>query len=124
MHKFIISVPILILPAFRQLLLKSGRLNFCFETSKHSVQTADDNNKVTSQALQLTLVLYIFKLVLSYYPITISNQIKYYLSTNRGNFLQIQYGFYSRTLQIHYQPPWSVIERTSTKNSRKLIPGT
>ena len=54
----------------------------------------------------------------------ISNQIKYYLAINRVNFLQIKYGFYRYALQIHYQP-WSfVIERASTKNSRKLMPGT
>ena len=32
---------------------------------EHSAQTVDDNYKDTSQAFQLTLVLYIFKLVFS-----------------------------------------------------------
>ena len=47
---------------FWQLLLRNEkfRANLCFETSEHSVQTADDNRKVISP----TLVLYIFKLVL------------------------------------------------------------
>ena len=45
--------------------------------SKHNVKTADDNSKVVSQALQLTLVLYIFKLLLYLNSITIINQIKY-----------------------------------------------
>ena len=36
------------------------RVNFCSETSQHSVQTADDKSKVTSQALKLTLVLYMY----------------------------------------------------------------
>ena len=47
-----------------------------FETSEHSLLTADDNRKVFSQ---LTLVLYNFKLVLYFNWIIISNQIKYYL---------------------------------------------
>ena len=38
-------------------------VNLCFETSEHSVETAGDNSKVTWQAPQVTLVLYIFKLV-------------------------------------------------------------
>ena len=63
------------------------RVNFCFETSEHSVQTADDNSEVISQALQLTLALYIFKLVLYFKSIIINNQIKYYLPINRGIFL-------------------------------------
>ena len=38
----------------RQLLVRKGNILgkvFCFETSKHSVQTADDNRKVISKAL-------------------------------------------------------------------------
>ena len=38
--------------------------------------------------------MYIFKLVMYLNWIIISNQTKYYLPTNRENFLQIQYGFY------------------------------
>ena len=47
-HRFTISV----LVVFWQLLLRNGkiRVNFYFETSKHSVQTADDNRKVISKA--------------------------------------------------------------------------
>ena len=58
------------------------------------MQIADDNSKVTSEALQLTLVLHIFKLVLDFNSIIINNQIKYHLEINRGDFLQIWYGFY------------------------------
>ena len=36
------------------------RVNLCFETSEHSVQTADDKSKVISQALELNLALCIF----------------------------------------------------------------
>ena len=39
---------------FRQLLVRKGNISgklFCFETSEHSVQTADDNRKVISKAL-------------------------------------------------------------------------
>ena len=91
------------------------------------MQTADYNSKVTSQAFQLTLVLHIFKLALYFNLIIVSNQIKYYLVINRGNFLQIRYGFYKHTFQtqLHYQLYvwWLVIGRACTKNSRKLMPG-
>ena len=60
--------------------------NLCFETSKHSMQTADDNSIVISQELQLSLALYIFKLVLYFNSIIISNQIKYYLAINSEFF--------------------------------------
>ena len=61
------------------------------------METAGNNSQVISQALPLSLVLYIFKLVLS---IIISNQIKYYLARNRGNFLQIKYGFFRHALPL------------------------
>ena len=32
----------------------------------------------------------------------ISNQIKYYLTTNKSNFLEMYYGFYRYVLQIYY----------------------
>ena len=54
----------------------------------------------------------------------ISDQIRYYLAINRGNFLQIQYDFYRHVLQIHYQLWWFVIESACTKNSSELMPGT
>ena len=55
--------------------------------SEHSVQTVDGNSKVTYQASQVTLVLYIFKLVLYFKSSIINNQIKYYLAIIRSNFL-------------------------------------
>ena len=39
---------------FRQLLVRKGNISgkvYCFETSEHSVQTADDNRKIFSKAL-------------------------------------------------------------------------
>ena len=75
--------------------------------SEHSVQTAHDNSKLTSKTLQTTLVLYSFKLVLYLDATAISNQIKYYLTTNRDIFLDIQYSFYENDLQ-----------RSFTKNIR------
>ena len=42
------------LVVFRQLLVRKGNISgkvFYFETSKHSVQTADDNRKVISKPL-------------------------------------------------------------------------
>ena len=46
-HGFAISVPVLILSIFWQMLLRNGKLrvNVCFETSEHAVQTADNNSK-------------------------------------------------------------------------------
>ena len=64
---------------FLAVLLRNGKIsiNLCFETSKYRVQTTDGNGKVISQALQLTLVLYIFKVVLYLNSIIIVNQMKY-----------------------------------------------
>ena len=47
--------------------------------------------KLFSEALQLVLALYIFKLLFYFKSVIISNQVKYYLAANRGNFLEIQY---------------------------------
>ena len=99
------------------------QVNLCLETSEHSVQTADDSSKVTSQAPPVTLALYVFKLVLYFNSSIISNQIKYYLAIKRKNCLQIQYGFYRHAVQIHYHLRWLIIERAFTKNSRKLMSG-
>ena len=85
MHGFTISVSVLLLPIFQQLLLRKRKISrtLCFETSEGSVQTADDNYKDTLEALRLTLVSNIFKLVLYFNSIIISNQIKYHLALNR-----------------------------------------
>ena len=80
-HGFTISFSVLNLPAFQQLLLRTEKVpaNLSFETSKHNLQRSDGNSKVISQALQLTLVLYISKLVLYFNSNIIRHQIKYYL---------------------------------------------
>ena len=90
--RFTISFPVLILPVFRQLLLRTEKfpVYLCFETS---MQTANDNSKVTSQAPLVTSVLYIFKLVLYFNSSIISNQIKHYLAIKGRNFLQIHMAF-------------------------------
>ena len=98
-HGFAVLVPVLILPISRRLLLRNGKvLSKCLFWSKRT-QCADsnDNSKLTSQ-----VVLYSFILVLYLGAIVISNQIKYYLTTNRGNFLEIKYVFYRYALQIYY----------------------
>ena len=49
-HGFTNSDPVV----FRQLLVRKGNISgkvFRFETSEHSLQTADDNRKVISKAL-------------------------------------------------------------------------
>ena len=47
----------------------------------------------------------------------IGNQIKYYLNTNRENFLEMQYGICSYVLLADLL--WLVVETAFTKNSRK-----
>ena len=48
-YGFTVSVLVHILPIFRQLLLRNEKISIkCFETSKYSVQTADDISKLTS----------------------------------------------------------------------------
>ena len=37
--------------------MEKFRVNICFEMSEHSVKTADNNSKIISQAIQLTLAL-------------------------------------------------------------------
>ena len=51
------------------------------------MHTADDNSKIISQAIQLSLALYISKSVLYFNSIIISNQLKYYLARNRASDL-------------------------------------
>ena len=67
------------------------------------MQTADDSSKLTSKPFETTFLLYSFKLVLYLDTTAISNQIKYYLTANRGNFLERQYDFYKYALlQIYF----------------------
>ena len=73
------------------------------------MQTADDNSKV----FKTTFVLYSFKLVLYFDTTT----IKYYLTTNRRIFLEMQYGFCRYALLADLL--WLAVERVFTKNSRK-----
>ena len=118
-HVLTISVLVLILPIFCQLLLRKGKVSSkCFQTSEHSVLTANDNSKITSKAFSTTFLLCSFKLVLYLDTTGISNQVKYYL-TNRGNFmdnavwlLQLCFAFYCERLAV---------ERAFTKNSRKAV---
>ena len=88
MHWLKISLTFLILSIFRELLLRNEkfRVNICFETNIHSVETVDINCRVTAKALSTAPVLYFFKLVLYFNSVATSDQIKYYLTTNRRNF--------------------------------------
>ena len=52
-HVLTISVPVLILPIFCQLLLRKGKISSkCFEMSEHSVLTANDNSKLLQKHFQ------------------------------------------------------------------------
>ena len=60
-HGFKISVPLLVLVVFWQLLRRNGQISSKSLFWKQRTQRTD-NSKVISKTLQLTLVLYIFKL--------------------------------------------------------------
>ena len=74
-------------------MINKFRENLCFETSEYSVQTADDNSKVISQAIQLTFVLYIYKLVLYFNSTINNNQIKYHLAIIEQIFCRYSIAF-------------------------------
>ena len=117
-HGFTISIPVLILFIFWLLLLRNRKNpNKCFETGEYSVQTTDDNSKLTSKTFQMIFKLYSFKVVLYLDTAAISNQIKYYLTTIRWNFLEMQCGFYRYALLADLL--WLAVERAFTKNSGK-----
>ena len=104
---FTISVPVFILPVFPQLLLRNGKI--CFEMSEHSVQTADYNSKYTSQALQLTLVLHIFK----------------FRRVIEGVFSRHSMVFTDMLCRFTMSHDYLLLkEHAHTKYSSKLMPGT
>ena len=83
-YGFTISVPVLILPVFRQLLLRYGRIlsKLCFETSEHSVQAADDNSIIMVllwyYGIIMVLLWYYIVLYWYYYGTMIIFQLIYY----------------------------------------------
>ena len=84
------------------------------------METADDNtNRLNSlQKYFKQLSYYTASNWLLYLDATgISNQIKYYFTKNRGNLLEIQYGFYMYDLLADLI--WVVVKRAFTKYSRK-----
>ena len=96
--------------------------HFCFESCEHSVETADEKNKVTSWTLWTALIVSIFKFVSYFYSPVISDKIKYYFTTNRRNFLKMQYAICKYALQIHYA---LLLEDSAfTEKSRILKTGT
>ena len=70
------------------------RVNLCFELSEHSVPTADEQEQSYFASFLNNFNVIHFQLVLYFDSTAISNQIKYYLTTKTGNFLQTQYGLY------------------------------
>ena len=91
--------------------------SLCFDSSEHSVQTADDNNEVSN--FTNALVLNIFKLVLYFNSTVINNQIRHHLTTTRRNFLETQFGF--KSMKIHCG---LLLKRVfTTRDLRKLKPG-
>ena len=103
-HGFTTSVPVLILPAFWQLLLRnkksSSKCLFWNKQTQRADNRWEQKSYFTSTLISLTLVLYNSKMALCFNWII--NQTKHYLRTDRETFLQIQYGFYRNALQIRY----------------------
>ena len=58
------------------------------------------NGKISSKSLSWNewAACIFFKLILYFDSAVISNQVKYHLTANRGNLLQVQHGFYKFTL--------------------------
>ena len=110
-HGFTISIPVLVLLIFWRLLLRDGKTSSkCLFWNDQTQRTvADDNSKLTSKALYTNVVLISFELVLYLEATAISNQIKYYLKTNKRNFLETQYGCYRYALQITMPYRWKSI---------------
>ena len=88
-HGFTISVPVLILPVFWQLLLRNGKISskclFWNERTQRADSRWQQQSYFTSISINFSII-YMFKLVLYFNSVIISNQIKYYLARNRGIF--------------------------------------
>ena len=67
----------------------------------------------------MTFISCSFKSVLYLDTTAISNQIKYYLATNRATFLEMKYDIYRYALLADLL--WLVVEKAFTKNSRKAV---
>ena len=77
MHEFTLPVPVLKLHVLWHSCCETEKFgaNLCFNPSEDSVQTAGNNNKVTSQILETTLILYAFEMALYFESTIINNQI-------------------------------------------------
>ena len=82
------------------------------------MQTAVDKSEVTSQAPQVTLVLYIFKLVLYFNTSIVRNQIKYYLERI---FYRYSMAFTGMLCGFAISYDGLLLKIACTKNSRKLM---
>ena len=87
---------------FTAVVAKKFRVNLCFGRSNTACRQQMTTEKLQFPSTLINFSTIYFQLVLYFNWIIISNQVKYYLSINRENFLQIQYGFYRHALQIRY----------------------
>ena len=111
------SFAVLILTIFLRLLLRDGKIS---SVLKQAIITC------RQETAPINLLQKHFKQI-SYYAVRnchytlihllINNPIKYYSTTSRGIFLEMQYGFYSYASLTDFL--WLAIERAFTKNSRK-----
>ena len=86
----------------KKIIIKKFRVNLCFGRSNTACRQQMTTEKLQFPSTLINFSTIYFQLVLYFNWIIISNQVKYYLSINRENFLQIQYGFYRHALQIRY----------------------
>ena len=101
--------------------MEKSRVNLCLKRANTACKQKMTTAKLLhmQQALQLTLVVYIFKFALYYKSIMISNQIKY----NKFSEFSTDTVWFLKTCFADTQLWWLVIERARTKNSKKLVPG-
>ena len=85
---------------FSAIVLRNGKISSKSLFWNKQKQCADSRWKQQSYFTSISINFSIFKLVVYFSSIIIS-QIKYYLVINRGSFLQIQCYFYRHALEIH-----------------------
>ena len=84
-HGLTTSVPVLILPVFRQFLLRNGNI------SSKSLFWRRVDGRWQQKSFHKHFNW-------DYISTQLPSVIKYYLATNRGNLLQMQYGFYRHAM--------------------------
>ena len=103
---FAISVPVLILPIFRRLLLRNSKFSSKCLFSNEQTQRADSRwqQQTYYKSILNKFDIIQFQIALNLDTTAISNQIKYYLTTNKGNACMLLQVCFADLL-------WLVVER-------------